>query len=137
MNYRKVLIEDGEFVEICLYSKRCCLTNEGMQDGWVVSGGEVYIKYEEAAEAYAVKNFGKSLEEIWGNGDDGLIYYTIWEDEVETFDDAYDIEGNEYEFHDAGYWFLVNRFAEKRFDLSLIKGGQGFLVSADEVSICT
>ena len=66
------------------YARQCSITGEGMNDGWVINDGEMYLKYENDVFLWAKENGCDTLEEAF---DDDVIYYTEWEDEYEYCED--------------------------------------------------
>tara|TARA_R110000868_G_scaffold290022_1_gene550251 strand:+ start:8250 stop:8963 length:714 start_codon:yes stop_codon:yes gene_type:complete len=62
------------------YARKCDITGEGMNKGWVILHGEKYIKYEEDAIAYCRDHWNQTLEEAYDD-EDGCFYYTDWEDQ--------------------------------------------------------
>lgn len=60
-----------------LFARRCSVTGEGMNEGWVVNDGDYYFKNEEDALAHAISMGYEDLDEAY-EGD--AIYYTEWED---------------------------------------------------------
>lgn len=77
---------DNDQVEGQYYARQCDITAEGMYEGWVVGGGDYYIKYESDAIAYCQNELNMTLAEAYEdseeNGGDGF-YWTSWEDEEE------------------------------------------------------
>jgi hypothetical protein len=75
---------DNDQEEGCYYARQCDITGEGMNEGWVVSGGFFYIKHESDAIAYCKEKWNQTLQEAYEeseeNGGDGF-YWTSWEDE--------------------------------------------------------
>lgn len=65
------VFEEGEKV-----ARKCDVTGEGMNEGWVVGEGEEYFKYEEDAIAWCKKNGYKSLDKAYDKDD---IYWTEWD----------------------------------------------------------
>ncbi len=58
------------------FKRICSITNEGMNQGWVINDGEMYIKYERDAISIAQKAGYDSLQDAF---DKGYIFYTEWE----------------------------------------------------------
>lgn len=74
--------KDNDAVEGREYARACSITGEGMNEGWVVSGGETYIKYEEDAIAFCRTEYDQTMEEAYAESeesDDDLFYWTNWE----------------------------------------------------------
>lgn len=69
------------------FARVCDVTGEGMNEGWVVNDGWMYIKYEEHAIAHAKKN-ECDLKEAY---DTGFMYWTEWDPEEE--DECYTADG--------------------------------------------
>jgi hypothetical protein len=64
------------------YARACSITGEGMNEGWVVSGGEMYIKYEEDAIAFCRDECNQTMEEAYAESEENggeLFYWTNWE----------------------------------------------------------
>jgi hypothetical protein len=70
------IAEDDNEGEI--HARKCSFTFEGMNEGWVFGGGEVYAKYEHDAIDYAKKIGYEGLQSAY---DDDAVYWTEWEDE--------------------------------------------------------
>jgi hypothetical protein len=75
------------------YARRCSVTGEGMNEGWVWFDGMFYTKYEKDTIKHLrrdwVKATGKNSEE-WSDDEmlemavsDEVLYWTTWEDESE------------------------------------------------------
>jgi len=79
---------DNDQVEGQYYARKCDITGEGMYEGWVVSGGETYIKYESDAIEYCRKHWNQTLQEAYDesekNGGDSF-YWTSWEDDESDY----------------------------------------------------
>ena len=60
------------------FARKCSLTGEGMNKGWVISDGDDYAKYEEGAVELVERMGYNSIQEAY---DDNFVYYTTWEDE--------------------------------------------------------
>jgi hypothetical protein len=74
---------DGDKVEGEKYARKCDITGEGMNEGWVVNGCEVYIKHESDAIEYCKTHWNQTLDEAYEDnewGTDGF-YWTSWEDQ--------------------------------------------------------
>lgn len=60
------------------FARKCDITGEGMNEGWVFGDGEQYAKNESDALIIA-KSYGyESLQEAY---DDDCGYWTEWEDD--------------------------------------------------------
>jgi 5-methylcytosine-specific restriction endonuclease McrBC GTP-binding regulatory subunit McrB len=72
---------DNDQVEGQYYARQCDITAEGMYEGWVVGGGDYYIKYESDAIEYCQREWNQTLQEAYNeseeNGGDGF-YHTSW-----------------------------------------------------------
>lgn len=66
---------DTELVEGRTYARKCSVTGEPMNEGWVVRDGEEYIKYEKDAIKWATDNHYDDLEQAF---EDEVIYWTQW-----------------------------------------------------------
>lgn len=62
------------------FARKCTLTNQGMNEGWVVNDGEKYIANEKNAIDICLGAGYSSIEEAY---EDEFIYFTEWEDEDE------------------------------------------------------
>lgn len=62
------------------FARKCDITGEGMNEGWVVGDGELYFKYKADVERYVEGEWNTTLEVAY---DDDSIYWTSWEDEDE------------------------------------------------------
>ena len=58
------------------FVNQCDITNEGMDEGWIVGNGDMYIKYESDAIDFCKTNFNMTLQEAYDNE---LIYWTEWD----------------------------------------------------------
>lgn len=56
------------------FIRQCDITNEGMNEGWVV--GDMYIKYESDAVDFCKANYNMTLQKAYDNE---LIYWTEWD----------------------------------------------------------
>ena len=68
------------------FARKCDITGEGMNEGWCIGGGAMYVKYEMDMIKYAKQEWGQTLQEAFdeseeNGGDD--FYHTTWEDEDE------------------------------------------------------
>jgi hypothetical protein len=71
------------------FARKCDVTNELMNEGWVVNDGEYYIKNESDALQKAIEMGYGSIDEAY---DDDVMYWTQWEEEDYQY--AIDKEGN-------------------------------------------
>lgn len=60
------------------FARKCDVTGEGMNEGYVFGDGTDYFKYEKDALAHAISLGYKDLQESY---DDDAHYYTEWEEE--------------------------------------------------------
>jgi len=60
------------------YARKCDVTGEGMNEGYVFGDGTDYFKYEKDALAHAISLGYKDLQESY---DDDSHYYTEWEED--------------------------------------------------------
>ena len=74
-NIRRELSEQGE-----MFARKCSVTGQGMNSGWVAYDGEYHFKYESDAEAWCVERGYSDLQEAY---DANVIYYTEWEEDYE------------------------------------------------------
>ncbi|AGO47916.1 hypothetical protein Phi40:1_gp051 [Cellulophaga phage phi40:1] len=81
-----------------LYPRRCDVTGEGMDKGYLFHD-TMYIKYRSDAEKMAKENGYESLQDSY---DSGYHYWTEWEQENYCGGSAYDIMGRLYIFKDKG-----------------------------------
>ena len=73
------------------YARKCSITGKGMNVGYCIGDGEMYIKDEAELIKYLKYNTGyKNLTEAF---EDGYYYYTEWEDDPEEW---YDKDGNKF-----------------------------------------
>ena len=101
-NDEEILFWDNEPTT---YLRRCSVTGEGMNSGWIFEGDHSVVKYErdvlriirECAEDYDLRVEGR-LDDflLQAAFDAGICYWTIWEDDLEDGDTYYDADGNEY-----------------------------------------
>lgn len=72
------------------FARKCDVTGEGMNEGWVIGGGDSYIKHEADALAYAKEQGYASIEDAF---DEDAIYWTEWDaddDEDEWFESQHE-----------------------------------------------
>ncbi len=78
------------------FARRCDVTGEGMNEGWVINGGDMYIKYEEDALAHAKEQGYDSIDAMYEaceeDGESDGFYWTEWEelDEDEWYESPYE-----------------------------------------------
>jgi hypothetical protein len=60
------------------FARKCTVTGEGMNDGWVFRDGDAYVKNESDLNDMAILYGYASVDDAYDNGD---CYYTMWEDE--------------------------------------------------------
>ncbi|QQV89693.1 hypothetical protein Calle1_37 [Cellulophaga phage Calle_1] len=77
-----------------LYPRRCDVTGEGMDKGYLFHD-TMYIKYLSDAKKMAKENGYDSLQDSY---DSGFHYWTEWEQEAYDGGSAYDIMGKLYLF---------------------------------------
>ena len=58
------------------YARKCSITGKGMNEGWIILDGEMYIADEENALEQVKKVGYDSLEEAF---DDEYCYWTEWD----------------------------------------------------------
>lgn len=61
-----------------IYARKCSITGEGMNEGWVVDGGEMYFSKEEDALKWCIEHGYESIEDAY---EDDVIYWTDWHDD--------------------------------------------------------
>lgn len=61
------------------FARRCDITGEGMNSGWVINGGDYHIKHESAALMFAKGHGWASIQELHDHDPDNF-YYTEWEE---------------------------------------------------------
>jgi hypothetical protein len=65
------------------FARKCDVTGEGMNEGWVINGGVMYIKYEADALAHAQEQGYDSIQALYDaceeEGDSDGFYWTEWE----------------------------------------------------------
>ena len=60
------------------YARQCDVTGEGMNDGYVICDGAMYIKYTKHLSEHITNDTDyKTVEEAY---EDDYYYYTEWED---------------------------------------------------------
>jgi len=57
------------------YARKCDITGEGMNEGWVADNGVMYFANEEDALQWCVECGYKDIQEAY---DDEAIYWTDW-----------------------------------------------------------
>jgi hypothetical protein len=62
------------------FARKCSVTGEGMNEGYVIRDGEKYFKYEHDAIQWAILNGYQTLGEAYKLDE---LYWTSWEDESE------------------------------------------------------
>ena len=62
------------------FARQCDLTNELMNEGWVIGDGDIYIKYEDDALKIAIEMGYESIDEAY---EDDAMYWTEWEDDFQ------------------------------------------------------
>jgi len=77
-----------EEVEGTEYCRKCSVTGEGMDEGWVTTNSDEYFKYEKDALAWCIKNGYADLTEAYEFDEDlgeeeGAIYWTQWNDDYQ------------------------------------------------------
>jgi len=72
-----VVQEDIE-LEQCnvVYARKCDITGEGMNEGWVANDGEMHFKYEADALQWCIDNGYRDIDDAYA---DDVIYWTEWE----------------------------------------------------------
>jgi hypothetical protein len=60
------------------FARKCDVTGRGMNEGYVIGDGEMYIKDESDMLSHVIEQGYSSLDEAY---DDEYYYYTEWEDE--------------------------------------------------------
>lgn len=65
------VFEEGEKV-----ARKCSVTGEGMNEGWIANEGEEYFKYEEDALAWCKENGYKTIKKAY---EEDVIYWTEWD----------------------------------------------------------
>lgn len=101
---------NNDQVERQYYARKCSLTGEGMDEGWVVDGGEVYIKHLSDAIAYCQREWNQTLQEAYdeseANGGD-QFYHTSWEDDESGYQYRF-INGILIEEGDEGFEYKID-----------------------------
>jgi hypothetical protein len=78
------------------FARICDVTGEGMNEGWVINGGVMYIKYEADALAHAKEQGYDSIDAMYeaceDDGESDGFYWTEWEelDEDEWYESPYE-----------------------------------------------
>ncbi len=78
--------EDGGNQDGKEYARKCDITGEGMNKGWVADDGDKYFKYETDAIAHCRDAWGLSLEEAFATDS---IYYTDWSEDESDYEYIY------------------------------------------------
>jgi hypothetical protein len=72
------------------YARKCSVTGEGMNEGWVWFDGMFYTKYEKDTIKHLRRDWGKGSTEEWSDDkmleeavEHDVLYWTMWEDESE------------------------------------------------------
>jgi hypothetical protein len=60
------------------FARKCSITREGMNEGWVFGDGEKYAKYEQDAQKIAFDYGYESIDDAYN---DDACYWTEWDDE--------------------------------------------------------
>lgn len=61
-----------------VYARKCDITGEGMNEGWVVNDGEMHFKYEADALQWCIENGYRDIDDAYSND---VIYWTEWEED--------------------------------------------------------
>jgi hypothetical protein len=85
-------------MEATLFARKCSITGNGMNEGFVINGGEYYIAEEEDCKKLLRDKFNQTIEEAYkeseeNGGDD--FYWTEWEEPSEF--QYIEIDGKLYE----------------------------------------
>lgn len=85
-----------------IFARKCSVTGQGMNEGWIVGDGDAYYKYEADAIEACLKAGYASIEDAYMNGDEegnegenAWCYWTTWE-EIEDDENYFDAVGNEF-----------------------------------------
>ncbi len=73
------------------FARKCDVTNQLMNEGWVIGDGAMYIKNESDALKKAIEMGYGSIGEAY---EDDVMYWTDWYDCEEDYQYAIDKEGN-------------------------------------------
>jgi len=68
------------------YARKCSITGEGMNEGWLQGDGEQYFKYEKDVIEWLKGWYASDLndDELIENAvEEDILYWTVWEDESE------------------------------------------------------
>lgn len=65
------------------YARRCDVTQEGMNEGYCIQHGLMYIKYESDMIKHIEGTDYDTIEDAY---DDGYYYYTDWFDTIDEED---------------------------------------------------
>jgi hypothetical protein len=86
-----IIMENSNFK----FARKCDVTGQGMNEGWVINQGFHYIKYEEDALVYAQEQGYNTIQELYdacqderGNSDG--FYWTSWDDDEEEWGGYYE-----------------------------------------------
>lgn len=85
-----------------VYRRRCSVTGEGMNSGWLFEDDHDTIKYEKDV-VHVIKECAPNYDlEVEGRSDDDILqaafeldicYWTEWEDDIEDGDECYTLHG--------------------------------------------
>jgi len=67
----KLTLTEGE-----KFARKCSVTGEGMNEGWIANDGQFYFKYKKDAIAWCKNNGYKSLNKAFS---EDAIYWTAWD----------------------------------------------------------
>ena len=62
------------------YARKCSVTGEGMDEGWVTENTDEYFKYEQDALKWCKQNGYKSIKKAYK---EEAIYWTEWQEDYQ------------------------------------------------------
>jgi hypothetical protein len=74
----KQAVKPFELIELEKYCRKCSVTHEAMDEGWITENTDEYFKYEQDALNWCKQNGYKSIKQAYK---DEAIYWTEWQDD--------------------------------------------------------
>lgn len=74
------------------FYRKCSVTGNGMNEGWVINCGELYLSTLELADNYAREHGYADFHDLYQQTD-GDCYYTEWEQSEDEDDYEYVVNG--------------------------------------------
>ena len=66
-----------------LFARKCSVTGKGMNQGWVINNGEVYIAKKADCAKWVKDNWNQTINQAYKESEEedaGNFYWTEWED---------------------------------------------------------